>query len=135
MEYVKFNCYSYQFYKGVFVDCLCIVFNGWIFVYQEVQKIDVVQNNCNLLFSDEVIVNSNLQFEIFVDDVKCMYGLIIGQFEDDVYFYLCLCGVDVDVVKGFLVYVFVSEVLQEIEIEVLCVLLECILVYELVSGV
>ena len=134
MEHAKPHCYSHQLYKGVLADRSRTVFNGRIFVHQEAQKTDAVQNNRNLLLSDEAIANSNPQLEIFADDVKCTHGSTIGQLEDDAHFYLRSRGVDADVAKGLLVYAFASEVLQEIEIEALRASLERILVHELASG-
>ena len=46
------------------------VFNGKIFVRQDAQKTNAKQTNRNLLLSDEAVIDTKPQLEIFADDVK-----------------------------------------------------------------
>lgn len=58
-----------------------------------------------------------LELEIYVDDVKCFYGLIVGELDEDVLFYFCVCGILLVMVKIFFIEVFVCELIESIEEE------------------
>lgn len=58
-----------------------------------------------------------LEFEIYVDDVVCLYGLILGVIDEEGLFYLCVCGVFKDIVIDFMILVFFVEVVEEIEFD------------------
>lgn len=64
------------------------------------------------------MVNSKLEFEIYVDDVKCLYGFIMGQIDEEVIFYLCVCGIGELSVRKLMVFVFIEDVFFNIENEV-----------------
>ena len=68
------RCESHEFYHGILSGNARGVFNGKILVRQDAQKTNAKQNNRNLLLSDEAVVNTKPQLEIFADDVKCTHG-------------------------------------------------------------
>ena len=84
------------------------MFNGKIVVHKDGAKTDARQTNKNLLLSEDAVVNTKPQLQIYADDVKCSHGSTIGQMDRDALFYLrcarhrrrrgaepfelCLCG-------------------------------------------
>lgn len=89
-DYQVGYCISCQLYKIIVSDKGWVVFNGLINVVLFVLKIDGQMINNNLLFGWLVEVDIKLQLEIYVDDVKCSYGVMVGCIDEEQLFYLCL---------------------------------------------
>jgi FeS assembly protein SufD len=108
---------SNELYKGILADQSRGVFNGKIFVRQDAQKTNAFQQNNNILLSEDAIVNTKPQLEIWADDVKCSHGCTVGQLDEEALFYLQARGIDKLSAKGLLLYAFAGEVLEKIEEE------------------
>jgi Fe-S cluster assembly protein SufD len=108
---------SNELYKGILADQSRGVFNGKIFVRQDAQKTNAFQQNNNILLSEDAIVNTKPQLEIWADDVKCSHGCTVGQLDEEALFYLQARGIDKIQAKGLLLYAFAGEVLEKIEEE------------------
>ncbi|OOG77800.1 Fe-S cluster assembly protein SufD [Algoriphagus sp. A40] len=108
---------SNELYKGILADQSRGVFNGKIFVRQDAQKTNAFQQNNNILLSEDAIVNTKPQLEIWADDVKCSHGCTVGQLDEEALFYLQARGIDKMQAKGLLLYAFAGEVLEKIEVE------------------
>lgn len=108
---------SNELYKGILADQSRGVFNGKIFVRQDAQKTNAFQQNNNILLSDDAIINTKPQLEIWADDVKCSHGCTVGQLDEEALFYLQARGIDKIQAKGLLLYAFAGEVLEKIEVE------------------
>ena len=106
---------SNELYKGILADQSRGVFNGKIFVRQDAQKTNAFQQNNNILLSEDAIVNTKPQLEIWADDVKCSHGCTVGQLDEEALFYLQARGIDKLSAKGLLLYAFAGEVLEKIE--------------------
>lgn len=106
---------SNELYKGILDDQSRGVFNGKIFVRQDAQKTNAFQQNNNILLSEDALINTKPQLEIWADDVKCSHGCTTGQLDEDALFYLQARGIGKDQAKGFLLYAFAGEVLEKIE--------------------
>ena len=117
IDHAKPNCNSWEHYKGILTDQSRGVFNGRIFVRQDAQKTDAKQSNNNLLLSEEAIINTKPQLEIFADDVKCTHGCTVGQLVDDALFYMRSRGIDKKTASNMLTYAFAAEVVADIEYE------------------
>ncbi|NJL26370.1 MAG: Fe-S cluster assembly protein SufD [Thermoanaerobaculia bacterium] len=117
VDHAKPHCHSYELYKGVLEGRSKAVFNGKIVVHQDAQKTDAKQSNRNLLLSDESLVQSNPQLEIFADDVRCTHGSTTGHLDDDAVFYLRSRGIGEEAAKSLLTYAFAAEVLSEIRLD------------------
>lgn len=111
------HCNSFEVYKQIVDDEATVVFNGKIFVHQDAQKTDAVQNNAALLLSPGATIDSKPQLEIFADDVKCTHGATVGKIEDTSMFYLRTRGIPRVQAEGILVYAFAAEVLELITVE------------------
>lgn len=117
MDHAKPHCNSHEHYKGILDDKSRGVFNGKVVVRPDAQKTNAFQENNNILLSDEALVNTKPQLEIFADDVKCSHGATIGQMDDDAKFYLKSRGIGEEASKGILLHAFASDVVTSIKID------------------
>ncbi len=117
MDHAKPHCNSHEHYKGILDVKSRGVFNGKVIVRQDAQKTNAFQENNNILLSDEALVNTKPQLEIFADDVKCSHGATIGQMDDEAKFYLKSRGIGEEASRGILLHAFASDVITSIKIE------------------
>ena len=82
------NCSSSQNFKNILYGNSSGIFNGKTVVHQNAQKTDSKQSNKNLILSNNALMNSNPQLEIYADDVKCSHGSTTGALDEDAIFYL-----------------------------------------------
>ena len=109
---------SHQLFKGLLDGTSQAVFSGKVYVHPKAQKTDAQQSNRNLLLSDDALVHTNPQLEIFADDVKCSHGATVGQLDKEAIFYLRSRGLDEVAARRLLTYGFASDVLEQIKISV-----------------
>jgi Fe-S cluster assembly protein SufD len=107
---------SHQLFKGLLDGKSRAVFSGKVYVHPKAQKTDAQQSNRNLLLSDDALVHTNPQLEIFADDVKCSHGATVGQLDKEAIFYLRSRGLDEVAARRLLTYGFASDVLEQIRI-------------------
>jgi len=107
---------SRELYKGVLDDKSTGVFFGRILVREDAQQISADQTNNNLLLSDEALVNSTPQLEIYADDVQCRHGSTIGQIEGEALYYLRSRGIPLDAARELLTFAFANEILDAIPV-------------------
>lgn len=127
IDHAKPHCNSHELYKGILDGRSRAVFNGKVFVRKDAQKTDAKQTNRNLILSDEAVVDTKPQLEIFADDVKCTHGATIGQLDDDALFYLQSRGVGAETARSLLTYGFATDILKRIKIEPLRAQLDALL--------
>ncbi len=119
VDHVAPHCDSHELYKGILDGRSRAVFNGRIFVHKGAQKTDAKQTNRNLLLSDDALVHTNPQLEIFADDVKCTHGSTVGQLDDDAVFYLRSRGIGAEAAKSLLTYAFASDLVERAKVPAL----------------
>ncbi len=119
IDHQRPNSYSNETYKGVLDGKSRAVFNGKIFVRQAAQKTNAFQSNKNVLLSDDAVLNTKPQLEIWADDVKCSHGATTGKLDTEALFYLQARGIPKQKAKSLLLQAFAEEVLASIEIDVL----------------
>jgi Fe-S cluster assembly protein SufD len=117
MDHTSEHVTSRMLFKYILADKSTGVFNGRAVVRQDAQKIDANQTNNNLLLSDNALMNSNPQLEIYADDVRCTHGSTTGQISEDALFYLRSRGLDVLSAKALLINGFANEVVDDINNE------------------
>ncbi|MFB3920726.1 MAG: Fe-S cluster assembly protein SufD [Terriglobia bacterium] len=115
IDHAQPHCDSRELYKGVLEDRSSAVFNGRIIVRKDAQKTDSKQSNKNLLLSEEAVINTKPQLEIFADDVKCTHGATIGQVDQEAIFYLRSRGIGRDEARNLLTYAFANEVIDRVK--------------------
>jgi Fe-S cluster assembly protein SufD len=116
IEHCRPHTRSHELYKGILSGSARGVFNGKIFVHKDAQKTDARQTNKNLLLSENAVVNTKPQLEIYADDVKCSHGSTVGQLDRDALFYLRSRGIGMRDAQSLLSYAFASEVVGRINI-------------------
>ncbi|MDE3155498.1 MAG: Fe-S cluster assembly protein SufD [Acidobacteriota bacterium] len=108
------HCSSHEVYKGVLGGRARGVFNGKIIVRPDAQKTDAKQTNRALLLSDDAVIDTKPQLEIFANDVKCTHGAAIGQLDDDAVFYLRSRAIGEADARTMLIHAFAGEVLDRV---------------------
>ena len=111
------HCTSHELYKGVLDGRSTAVFNGKVFVRPNAQKSDAQQMNKNLLLSEDAVINTKPQLEIFADDVKCTHGAAIGRLDDDALYYLRARGIGEAAARRVLIHAFANELINRITVE------------------
>ncbi len=124
IDHAQPNCASREVYKGILAGRSRGVFNGKVYVRPDAQKTDGKQTNRNLLLSDEALVHTKPQLEIFANDVKCTHGATIGQLDEDQIFYLRARGIAGREAKSILTHAFAGEILDQVAPESLRSLLD-----------
>ncbi len=119
IEHSSPHCSSRELYKGILSERGTGVFRGRIVVAKGAQKTDSKQTNNNLLLSDQALINTKPQLEIYADDVKCTHGATIGQLDREAVFYLRARGISEEAAKGILIYAFANEVVSRIRVDTL----------------
>jgi Fe-S cluster assembly protein SufD len=117
LEHAQPHCDTREVYKGILDDQATGVFHGRIVVKPGAQKTDSKQTNNNLLLSDEAVINTKPQLEIYADDVKCTHGATVGQLDKNALFYLRSRGIDITTARSLLIYAFASQVLAGIRVD------------------
>lgn len=115
MDHAKPNCFSNELYKGILAGKSRGVFNGKVIVRPDAQKTNAYQSNKNIILSDEALMNTKPQLEIFADDVKCSHGATVGQLEEEQVFYLRSRGIDEKTSRSILIHAFAGDVIELIK--------------------
>jgi len=108
------RCRTEEAYKGILDGRSRGVFHGRIRVSPGAQKTDARQMNSNLLLSEDAVVDTKPQLEIFADDVKCGHGGTVGQLDEDALFYLRARGVREAEARTLLIWAFAAEMVERI---------------------
>jgi Fe-S cluster assembly protein SufD len=117
IDHAKAHCPSHEIYKGILGGKARAVFNGKIIVRPDAQKTDAKQTNRALLLTDDAVINTKPQLEIFADDVKCTHGAAIGQLDEDALFYLQARGLTYFEARDLLIHAFAGEIMDRVQIE------------------
>lgn len=116
IDHVRPHGTSRELYKGILDGKSKAVFNGKIIVRPDAQKTDAIQSNKNLLLSDEGLIHTKPELNIYANDVKCKHGATIGQIDSDVLYYLRSRGISKEEARRLLVYAFANEIIEGIGI-------------------
>ena len=119
IDHAKPYCNSHEHYKGILQDKAKGVFNGKVMVRPDAQKTNAFQENNTILLSDDAVMNTKPQLEIFADDVKCSHGATIGKLNDEAKFYLKSRGIGEESAIAILIHAFASDVITSIKISAL----------------
>ncbi len=117
LDHAKPHCSSHELYKGILDGKAHGVFNGKIFVHQDAQKTDAKQTNQTLLLSEDAVINTKPQLEIYADDVKCTHGATVGQLDQEGIFYLRTRGIGLEEARNLLTFAFANDIVERIKIE------------------
>jgi Fe-S cluster assembly protein SufD len=114
VEHAVPRCTTAETYKGILDGKARGVFSGRIVVKPDAQKTQAYQMNSNLLLSEDAVIDTKPQLEIFADDVKCGHGGTVGQLDEAALFYLRQRGLGEAEARSLLVWAFASEMVGKI---------------------
>jgi Fe-S cluster assembly protein SufD len=134
IDHAKPHCNSHEHYKGILDDTSRGVFNGKVMVRKDAQKTNAFQENNNIILSQEALVNTKPQLEIFADDVKCSHGATIGQLDNESLFYLRSRGIGKETAKTILIHAFASDVIKSVKVDAIKDYIEEILTNKFNAG-
>jgi len=109
VEHAVPRCETVESYKAILDGHSRGVFAGRIRVLQGAQKTQAFQQSSSLLLSEDALIDTMPQLEIFADDVKCGHGGAVGQLDEAALFYLRSRGIPEDEARTLLVWAFASE--------------------------
>jgi Fe-S cluster assembly protein SufD len=112
VEHAVPGCTTTENYKGILDGHARGVFAGRIRVMPGAQKTSAYQQSSSLLLSEDAVVDTMPQLEIFADDVKCGHGGTVGQLDDGALFYLRSRGLAPELARSLLIYAFASEMVE-----------------------
>jgi Fe-S cluster assembly protein SufD len=117
IDHAKPHGTSHELYKGILDGRATAVFNGRIMVRKDAQKTDSKQTNKNLVLSDEAVINTKPELQIFADDVRCTHGATIGQLDAESMFYLQSRGIGREQARNLLTYAFAQDIVDRIKVQ------------------
>jgi len=115
VEHASPRCASHEYFNGILADRARGVFHGRILVRPGAQKTDAKQTNKNLLLSDDAVVDTKPQLEIYADDVKCTHGATVGQLHPEHIFYLRARGIPRETARQMLIHAFAGEIIDRVQ--------------------
>ncbi len=117
IDHAKPHGTSHEVFKGILDGRSSAVFNGRILVRPDAQKTDSKQTNKNLVLSEEAVINTKPELQIFADDVRCTHGATIGQLDAEALFYLQSRGIGRSEARDLLVLAFARDIIDRIKVE------------------
>ncbi|MEC9415314.1 MAG: Fe-S cluster assembly protein SufD [Pseudomonadota bacterium] len=93
------------------------VFNGKALINEGAIKSEANQYNHNILLTDNAVIDTKPELEIYTDDVKCSHGSTVGQLDKDALFYMQSRGINPDTAKKMLTTAFITKILDKIDIQ------------------
>lgn len=116
IDHAKPHAASHELYKGILDGRASAVFNGRIIVRPDAQKTDSKQTNKNLVLSDEAVIDTKPELQIWADDVKCTHGATIGQLDAESLFYMRSRGIDKQNARSLLTYAFAQDIIDRVKV-------------------
>ena len=110
---------SKQLIKFVLDDAAQGEFYGQLWIAPDAQKTEAHQTNRNLLLSEQAVMRTRPQLEIYADDVKASHGATTGQLDDSALFYMQQRCLDESTARKLLIAAFMKDVLETIMDETL----------------
>lgn len=104
-------------FRGLVNDNAEATFNGRIHISQNAQKTLAELSNKNLLLSDDAILHTKPELEIYADDVVCAHGATVSRLDNNSLNYLQARGIAKAEGEMMLSYAFFDELLGELEHE------------------
>jgi Fe-S cluster assembly protein SufD len=114
VEHAVPRCTTTESFKAILDGRARGVFSGRIRVLPGAQKTSARQSSSNLLLSEDAVVDTKPQLEIFADDVKCGHGGTVGQLDEAALFYLRSRGMAEAEARSLLIWAFAAEMVERV---------------------
>lgn len=109
------NGTSNENFRGIINGAAEGVFNGRIHIHQDAQKTLAELSNKNLLLSDNAIIHTKPELEIYADDVICAHGATVSRIDDESLYYLLARGIAKEEAELMLSFAFFDEILAKLD--------------------
>lgn len=113
------DCTSTELYKYVLDDEAVGAFAGKVLVRHGAQNTKSEQTNRNICVTRTAKMYTQPQLEIYADDVKCSHGATVGQLNENALFYMQQRGITLKEARLLLMFAFVNEVIDNVNLDVL----------------
>lgn len=110
------GCSSDSLVKGVAFGRATGEFRGLVYVAENAQRTDAMQQSRNIQ-SGDARVSAMPQLEIYADDVRCSHGATVGQIDDDAIMYMRQRGLGEEEARRLLAEGFVNDIVSRCEVE------------------
>lgn len=110
---------SNQLFKYVLDDRAHGAFEGSIEVTPNAPYTEAYQSDRNILASPQARMHTKPQLLIYNDEVKCSHGATTGQLDEKALFYMQSRGIPRAEARMLLMQAFMTEVIEDVRIEVL----------------
>ena len=108
---------SKQLIKFVLEDAAQGEFYGQLRIAPDAQKTEAHQTNRNLLLSEQAVMRTRPQLEIYADDVKATHGATTGQLDESALFYMQQRCLDERTARKLLINAFMQDVVNTLSDE------------------
>ena len=108
---------SEQLIKFVLDDAAQGEFYGQLRIAPDAQKTEAHQTNRNLLLSEQAVMRTRPQLEIYADDVKATHGATTGQLDESALFYMQQRCLDERTARKLLINAFMQDVVNTLSDE------------------
>lgn len=108
---------SKQLIKFVLDDAAQGEFYGQLRIAPDAQKTEAHQTNRNLLLSEQAVMRTRPQLEIYADDVKATHGATTGQLDESALFYMQQRCLDERTARKLLINAFMQDVVNTLSDE------------------
>ena len=108
---------SKQLIKFVLDDASQGAFFGQLRIAPDAQKTEAHQTNRNLLLSEQAVMRTRPQLEIYADDVKATHGATTGQLDESALFYMQQRCLDERTARKLLINAFMQDVVNTLSDE------------------
>lgn len=123
MHHAVPHCTSHQLFKGVAEEASHAAFTGHVYVAPGAQQTVALQENHNIVLSDQARIDTRPQLEIYADDVKCNHGATIGRLDPEAIYYMRQRGISIEAAKRLQIEGFIDEIIDRSHIDELSHLL------------
>ena len=113
------DCMSHELFKYVLDNEAVGAFAGKVRVSHGAQHTEAQQTNKNLCGTKSARMFTQPQLEIYADDVKCSHGASVGQLDESALFYMQQRGIPRHEARMLLMFAFVNEVIDLIQMDAL----------------
>ena len=116
IDHSKPDCESNELFKGILDDRASSAFSGMLLVRRLAQKTNAFQENKTILLTDDASSYAKPQLEIYADDVRCSHGATTGEVDPEALFYFRARGIGEEQARNMLLFAFVSDVAEMIDL-------------------
>lgn len=110
------GCKSDSMVKGVAFGQATGEFRGLVYVAEDAQNTDAMQQSRNIQ-SGGARISAMPQLEIYADDVRCSHGATVGQIDDEAVMYMRQRGLCEEEARRLLAEGFVNDIVCRCDVE------------------